>query len=1159
MKGLVLEGRPELPGGSAGCHPARRWAAAALAFGLSFLFASGCARFPQSRPNGPLTTVEQVRQLTPDAVAAQVPVHLHGTVTYLDGSYQLVLLQDATGAVQVESPPLGLENGASVDLQGTVLRGGSNPEVTSGSLTVVDRHSPLPPPVRPSAQDLASGRLQYRYVEIEGVVRSASMDRGGRFALVIHSLGWDVHVAVRRQSALSTRSLVDALVRVRGDLSTSLDARGAAVGVKLWVSGLEDVEVVKPAPATADVPVRTVRSLRSTDSAALSDHRIRLHGSVSLEAGRPILRDSTGAVLLHPAPSESIEAGPALAVLCFLDEDHGAPSVSSCAVLDWARERRTPTPLTVLTTVRQVKELSEDEARRAYPVQLRAVVTYHNPVAINTFVQDQTGGIFVFFPGPTQPTLRAGDLVELEGFTGPGQFAPVITASSARVIGQQALPEPLRIDMERLVTGIADSEWVEAEGVVHSILRETGRSIVGVNWGIHHISVDVFGSTKLPDSLLDSHVRMLGVCGSRFNFKRQVLGIHLFVPDASFIHVEDGAPHAPPLRNIDQLLQFSSSSHFSERSRVRGVVILPESTGPTYVSDATAGVLIEDHAPAALKVGDAVEVIGFPVAVPGLFNPVLRDADIHKLGHTGPPEPRLLTATDILEEGYDAQLVQIDAVLVDQGAAALVLQAGDRLFEARIDRQRLPALDKGSLLRVTGITSIQTNEPQQTVLPRTFSILLRSPADIVVLEPGPWWTADRMFRLVGFVCVVALLAFAWIAVLRARVRQQTAELRGSRQMLQLVLDNIPQRVFWKDRDGRFLGCNKACAGDAGVPTPQDIVGKTDYELSWKATADVYLADDRQVTESGLAKIGYEEVMVREDGAQRWVRTSKVPLPGSIGGVVGVLGTYEDITETKHIEEKLQRYSVELAETNEELRRFTQIVSHDLRAPLVSLKGFSTELRQSIETLRKSEEAWLANLQEEERAVVAQALQETIPEDLSFIESSVTRMDHLTGSLLQLSRVGHREFHMEELDAGVLLQEIAGSLAHQIHSRNIALEIGPLPVITSDRTAMEQIFGNLLDNAIKYLDPQRPGHIEVSAGETADADVFRVVDNGRGIAQDDMDKVFAPFRRAGAQDVPGEGMGLAFVKALLHRLGGRIECHSELGVGTAFSFMLPRVR
>jgi len=191
--------------------------------------------------------------------------------------------------------------------------------------------------------------------------------------------------------------------------------------------------------------------------------------------------------------------------------------------------------------------------------------------------------------------------------------------------------------------------------------------------------------------------------------------------------------------------------------------------------------------------------------------------------------------------------------------------------------------------------------------------------------------------------------------------------------------------------------------------------------------------------------------------------------------------------------------------------------------------------------------------------VAQALQETIPEALGFIESSVTRIDHLTAALLRLSRAGRREFHMEELDAGTLVQETVGSLAHQIQSRNIALEIGPLPRIASDRTAIEQIFGNLLDNAIKYLDPQRPQRIEVSAEETAGAAIFHVRDTGRGIAEGEMDNVFAPFRRAGLQDVPGEGMGLAFVKALLHRLGGRIECHSQLGVGTTFSFMLPKVR
>jgi PAS domain S-box-containing protein len=392
------------------------------------------------------------------------------------------------------------------------------------------------------------------------------------------------------------------------------------------------------------------------------------------------------------------------------------------------------------------------------------------------------------------------------------------------------------------------------------------------------------------------------------------------------------------------------------------------------------------------------------------------------------------------------------------------------------------------------------------------------------------------------------------------LRRAEEELNGLRQMLQLVLDHLPQRVFWKDREGRYLGCNKAFADDAGVPAAPDIVGKTVYDFShWSAAADLYTADDRQVVETGVAKIGYEEPLVGADGGQRWLRSSKVPLPGSIGGVIGILGTYEDITESKRAEEKLQRYSVELAGTNEELRRFTQIVSHDLRAPLLNLKGFSTDLRYSIDTLRSSGEALLANLQEPERAAVAQALQETIPEDLSFIESSVTRMDHLTEVLLRLSRVGRREFHMEELDAVALLEETLRTLGHQIRSHNIAVKVGPLPLITSDRSAVEQIFGNLLDNAIKYLDPQRPGQIEVSAEETADAMVLHVRDNGRGIAEDDMDEVFAPFRRAGPQDVPGEGMGLAFVRALLLRLGGRIECHSQLGVGTTFSFMLPRVR
>ena len=1144
---------------------AGRGRALAACLVLAWAASSGCAPRSAGVPSSPLTTVGQIRELTPEAAAGQVLVHLRGTVTFSDTAILLLIMQDATGAVRVEGAPLAnlpLEPGRGVELTGVVVDGGLSPAVACRSITMRSGANPLPAPVRPAEGDLVSGTLQYRYVEIEGLVRSAAIDHAGRVALVVRTLGREVKVGVRDLSFADYRSLPDAVVRVRGVLGTSFDATGAPIGVKLWARSMSEVAVVKPAPAPVDVPLVTAGSVLAAGKGSPSEHRIRLRGMIALEGGELVLRDATGAVPLRPGRSEDIVPGGPFCVLGFAGEEHGAPVLLDATVSNWTEAHPTASPLPVLTTVAQVKLLSEDQARLGYPVRLRGVVTYHNPVAGNTFVQDSTAGIYLVFKRESQPTIQAGDLVEVEGRSRPGNFAPVVVVTAIRAVGRQPYPRPARIEMEQIFTGIADSTWVAAEGVVHSIGEEHGLHTLGVNWGAHHFVMYVFGATKLPDSLLDSHIRVEGVCGSMFNFKRQILGMHLFVPDARLIHIEgSGVPAAPPLRAVEQLLQFSSSVRFGERCRIRGVVTLAHPGGPTYVSDATGGVLVRSHPPPVdLRVGDWVEVIGLPVAVSGLFNPVLRDAEIRKLGRAGPREPMLVTASDILDEGYDAELIRIDALLVDQapgkGNKTLVLQAGDRLFEARLDQQQLPPLEKGSLVRVTGIASVDTYESQQAVLPRSFSILLRSPADVATLEPAPWWSPSRAFRVLGLVCAVAVLALVWIVVLRRRVRLQTADLRESRQMLQLVLDHIPERVFWKDRDGRYLGCNKACACDAAIPTPEAIVGKTDYELDWRATADAFVADDRKVIQSGQARLGYEEVMIGADGTHRWMRVSKTPLYGPRGGIIGVLGAYEDITDRKRADEKIQRYSAQLAETNEELKRFTYIVSHDLRAPLLSLRGFSGELRRSLEAVRRPVESVLDNLDEPERGATMQALDEAVPEALGFIESSVTRMDHLIGALLRLSRVGYREFHMEELDIRQLLDETLRALAHQIESHKVELKIGPLPRITSDRTAMEQIFGNLLDNAVKYLDPQRPGQIEVVAQETAEGVEFEVRDNGRGIAEEDMDKVFAPFRRAGPQDVPGEGMGLAYVRALLHRLGGTIECQSELGVGTTIRFVLP---
>jgi signal transduction histidine kinase len=180
----------------------------------------------------------------------------------------------------------------------------------------------------------------------------------------------------------------------------------------------------------------------------------------------------------------------------------------------------------------------------------------------------------------------------------------------------------------------------------------------------------------------------------------------------------------------------------------------------------------------------------------------------------------------------------------------------------------------------------------------------------------------------------------------------------------------------------------------------------------------------------------------------------------------------------------------------------------------------------------------------------------VPEAMKFIGSSVSRMDGLINAILMLSRAGHRELKPELINMKELTNSIISSLAHQIERSRTSVLVEGLPAITADKVAMEQIMGNLLDNALKYLAQDREGKIAVTSEPGVDEVTFHIRDNGRGIAKDDLTRVFEIFRRVGKQDVAGEGMGLAHVKALVKRHDGRIWCESEPGVGTTFSFTIP---
>jgi signal transduction histidine kinase len=258
----------------------------------------------------------------------------------------------------------------------------------------------------------------------------------------------------------------------------------------------------------------------------------------------------------------------------------------------------------------------------------------------------------------------------------------------------------------------------------------------------------------------------------------------------------------------------------------------------------------------------------------------------------------------------------------------------------------------------------------------------------------------------------------------------------------------------------------------------------------------------------------------------------------------------------NLEGIVQARTADLTEANEEIQRFAYIVSHDLRAPLVNIMGFTSEL----ETAAKSLGRFAGEVDAREPGAlsteVAAAVDEDIPEAIRFIKASTSKMDRLISAILTLSREGRRVLAAERLDMHAVLTSIADTVRHQATDGNAEIRIGEMPTLMMDRVAVEQIFGNLLDNALKYLKPGRPGVIRIGGRMEGRLAVFEVEDNGRGISPRDHERIFELFRRAGDQSVPGEGIGLAHVRALVRRLGGKIECESVPDQGTVFRVRLP---
>jgi PAS domain S-box-containing protein len=364
-------------------------------------------------------------------------------------------------------------------------------------------------------------------------------------------------------------------------------------------------------------------------------------------------------------------------------------------------------------------------------------------------------------------------------------------------------------------------------------------------------------------------------------------------------------------------------------------------------------------------------------------------------------------------------------------------------------------------------------------------------------------------------------------------------------LLRLVLDAIPDGVFWKDRQSRFIGTNRTFARDAGLGCPSEAIGLDDYSIAERRLADEYRSIDQAVIENDEAVTNLREPQIR-DGELAWIETNKIPLHDADGEVIGLLGTYSDITQQVQQEEILATSNSELEETSRFKDQFLAAVSHELRTPLNPILALAEAMRSGV----------YGEMDERQQ------------EALGHVAKNASKLHHLIEDILAISALefgnGQVELDLYPVRIDELLEKAVAGIADLAEVKGIEIERRCGGQIEGhfhlDRRRVEKVLGILLDNAVKFTPPGGRIVLEASNGDTPDTLRLAVADNGIGIAPEDQDGLFQNFGQVDREltrSYNGIGLGLSLAKHMAEQHGGSIEVQSAPGEGSRFTLSLPR--
>jgi PAS domain S-box-containing protein len=920
-----------------------------------------------------------------------------------------------------------------------------------------------------------------------------------------------------------------------------------------------------------------------------------------------------------------------------------------------------------------------DEAQRGHPVQLRGtVVLYRDSANGLLFVHDPTGGVFVRVGSQPAPSIQPGDVLDIDGESGAGHYAPIVGHPVIHVTGRAPFPRAEPVSMDGLSSGVYDGQWVAVEGIVHSVRELGGEALFGrppvpngsrvlkLAMGTGRVEVIAPGDPALNgQTLVDTRVIVRGVCGVWLNGKGQMAGFVLYSPDPRQIEVvqhPDHDPFAMPLREMADLRRFEAEPAAGHRVRVRGVVAANWGGNLLAITDRRDGLLVHATDPVEVRVGDVVDAVGFPAS--GGLAPVLEDAILRRSGRGRSPQPVLIAVNDAFRGDLDGRLVSVRARLLDQMVAAgeqtLVLSADGIVFTAV-----LPAggtgkvsLRAGSTLELTGICLVEV-EADKT--PRAVRILLRSPDDVRVLYSPSWWTVPRILLVFAALTGVILLGSLWVISLRRQVGARTEALRASlestadgilvvdsagmvvtsnqkyaemwripesvlstcddsglldfvlpqirdpqafligvrqlyedpdchsddvieltdgriferhsepqriggkslgrvwgfrdvtdsrklqarldseRYLLHTLMDNLPDSIYFKNREGQFTLVNRALAKTFGRDDPAELTGKTDFDFFTGEHAQQAFDDEQDLVHERASVVSKEERETWRDGRETWVMTTKLPFRDTGGNVVGTFGISRDITERKRMEQDLSAAREAAEDANRAKSEFLANMSHEIRTPMNGVIGMAhlaldtdlnDEQRDYIETVRASGEKLLA----------------------------------LINDILDFSRIeaGRMDLDLVEFDLPQALHDLMKPFALTAEEKGVELIWGLSPevpgTIVGDPLRLRQILVNLIGNALKFTES---GEVELAVrGTPGDTGgdltrlTFTVRDTGIGIPADKWTRIFDPFSQVDSSTTRrfgGTGLGLSISAQLVQKMGGCLDVKSEPGKGSSFDF------